>query len=76
VTGPGRRWPRAISKCNPLSYEVNALRGLLLGIPANLWLDTGVLAGATVAGIAAAPLLVPRLAQQPQAGVAPTRALG
>ena len=56
-------WLQAISKCNPLSYEVDALRGLLVGIPANLWLDAGVLAGATVAGITAASLLPPRLAK-------------
>jgi ABC-2 type transport system permease protein len=56
-------WLQAISKCNPLSYEVDALRGLLVGIPANLWLDAGVLAGATVAGITAASLLLPRLAK-------------
>jgi ABC-2 type transport system permease protein len=56
-------WLQAISKCNPLSYEVDALRGLLVGIPADLWLDAGVLAGATVAGITAASLLLPRLAK-------------
>jgi hypothetical protein len=56
-------WLQAISKHNPLSYEVDALRGLLVGVPANLWLDTGVLAGATVAGITAAALLLPRLAK-------------
>ena len=56
-------WLQAISRCNPLSYEVDALRGLLLGIPANIGLDTIVLAGATVAGITAASLLLPRLAR-------------
>ncbi len=56
-------WLQAISTCNPLSYEVDALRGLLLGIPANIGLDTIVLAGATVAGITAASLLLPRLAR-------------
>ena len=29
-------WLQAISKVNPLSYEVNALRGLLIGLPTNL----------------------------------------
>jgi hypothetical protein len=29
-----------IGKVNPLSYEVSALRWLLIGIPANLPLDT------------------------------------
>ena len=29
-------WLQAISKVNPLSYEVNALRGLLIGVPTNL----------------------------------------
>ncbi len=42
-------WLQAISKVNPLSYEVNALRGLLIGLPTNLPLDFAVLAGATVA---------------------------
>ena len=56
-------WLQAISKVNPLTYEVDALRSLLVGVPTNLWLDTVVLAGATVAGIAAASLLLPRLAK-------------
>jgi ABC-2 type transport system permease protein len=56
-------WLQAISKVNPLSYEVSALRWLLIGIPTNLALDTGVLAGATVAGITVASLLLPRLAR-------------
>jgi ABC-2 type transport system permease protein len=56
-------WLQAISKVNPLSYEVSALRWLLIGIPTNLALDTGVLVGATVAGITVASLLLPRLAR-------------
>ena len=56
-------WLQAISKVNPLSYEVSALRGLLIGLPTNLLLDFGVLAGATVAAITVAALLLPRLAK-------------
>jgi ABC-2 type transport system permease protein len=56
-------WLQAISKVNPLSYEVNALRGLLIGLPTNLALDFGVLAGATTAAITVASLLLPRLAK-------------
>jgi ABC-2 type transport system permease protein len=57
-------WLQAISKVNPLSYEVSALRGLLIGVPTNLALDTGVLVGSTVAGITVASLLLlPRLAR-------------
>ena len=56
-------WLQAISKVNPLTYEVDGLRSLLVGVPANVGLDTIVLAGATVAGITAASLLLPRLAK-------------
>jgi len=56
-------WLQAISKVNPLSYEVSALRGLLIAVPTNLWLDAGVLTGATVVGITVASLLLPRLAR-------------
>ncbi|MER7498763.1 hypothetical protein AB0L05_26505 [Nonomuraea pusilla] len=48
---------------NPLSYQVDALRGLLLGTPAHLPLDAAVLLGAAAAGIAAASRLVRRLAR-------------
>jgi ABC-2 type transport system permease protein len=54
-------WLRALSKVNPLSYEVNALRMLLVGIPSNAVLDVGVLVVAAVAGIAAASALLRRL---------------
>ncbi|MEZ0110938.1 ABC-2 type transport system permease protein [Catenulispora sp. EB89] len=56
-------WLRTISKGNPLSYEVDALRGLLIGTPSHLPLDFAVLAGAAVAGIAAASALLGRLAK-------------
>jgi len=56
-------WLQAISRVNPLSYEVDALRGLLIGIPANLWLDAFVLVSSTVVGVTAAALLLPRLAR-------------
>jgi len=56
-------WLQAISKVNPLTYEVEGLRTLLIGTSSNLWLDFGVLALATVAGITASSLLLPRLAR-------------
>ena len=56
-------WLQAISKVNPLSYEVDALRGLLIGAPASIPLDLAVLVAATVAGICAAAGLLPRLAR-------------
>ncbi len=57
-------WLQAISKVNPLTYEVEALRGLLIGTQTTLWLDTLVLVGATVASITCAALLLPRLANR------------
>ncbi len=57
-------WLQAISKVNPLSYEVEALRGLLIGTATTLWLDATVLAGATIAAISGAALLLPRLANK------------
>jgi ABC-2 type transport system permease protein len=56
-------WLRAISVVNPLSYEVNALRTLLLGLPGNLALDLGVLVVAVVAGVGVAAALLDRLAR-------------
>ena len=55
------QWLRWLSAVNPLSYEVNALRGLLIGSPANGWLDVAVLVVSAVAGIAVASLLLRRL---------------
>lgn len=54
-------WVQAISRVNPLSYEVSALRGLLIGQPTNYWLDFGVLVAAAVLGIAVASALLGRL---------------
>jgi ABC-2 type transport system permease protein len=56
-------WVRAITHVNPLSYEVNVLRQLLLGLPGNLAADFAALLGATAVGIAAASLLLGRLAR-------------
>jgi ABC-2 type transport system permease protein len=56
-------WLQAISKVNPLSYEVDALRGLLVGTQAHFGLDAIVLVCATVAGVTASALLLPRLAR-------------
>ena len=57
-------WLQVISKVNPLSYEVEALRGLLIGTATTMWLDTVVLVGATIAAITCASLLLPRLANR------------
>jgi ABC-2 type transport system permease protein len=56
-------WLQAVSKVNPLSYEVDALRGLLIGAQAHLALDAVVLVGVTAGGVAASALLLPRLAR-------------
>jgi ABC-2 type transport system permease protein len=57
-------WLQAISKVNPLTYEVEALRALLIGTPTTLWLDVVVLVAATLASITCASLLLPRLANR------------
>jgi ABC-2 type transport system permease protein len=54
-------WLRWLSAVNPLSYEVNALRGLLIGTPTNAVLDVAVLVIAAVAGIAMASAFMRRL---------------
>ncbi|UBU16281.1 ABC transporter permease [Nonomuraea gerenzanensis] len=56
-------WLQAISTINPLTYEVDALRGLLLGVPAHLPLDFAVLLVAAALGITAASVLLGRLAR-------------
>jgi ABC-2 type transport system permease protein len=54
-------WLQVISQINPLTYLVNALRGLLVDAPANLWADFGVLVGAAVSGIVSAAALLAKL---------------
>ncbi|MFJ9565743.1 ABC transporter permease [Streptomyces fuscichromogenes] len=56
-------WLQVVSRINPLSYQVDALRGLLLGTPAHLGLDFGVLAVAAALGVTAASSLLGRLAR-------------
>jgi ABC-2 type transport system permease protein len=53
-------WLHALSRVNPLSYEVDALRALLIGTPFNP-LDIVVLVVAAVIGIAASSALLRRL---------------
>ncbi|MGN9907327.1 ABC transporter permease [Phytohabitans sp. LJ34] len=56
-------WLQAINHANPLSYQVEALRGLLIGSPARLWLDYTVLVGAAALAIGVASALLSRLAK-------------
>ncbi|MFF2364488.1 ABC transporter permease [Streptomyces sp. NPDC058122] len=56
-------WLQAVSLVNPLSYQVDALRGLLLGTSAHLPLDYGVLAVAAALGVLSASSLLGRLAR-------------
>jgi ABC-2 type transport system permease protein len=60
------QWLQVVAHVNPLTYQVDALRGLMIegsveSFP--LALDFGVLAFTTVALIAVAARLYPRLAQ-------------
>ena len=57
-------WLQVISKINPLTYEVEALRGLLIGTATTLWLDVTVLVGAHDREHHCASLLLPRLANR------------
>jgi ABC-2 type transport system permease protein len=56
-------WLRALALVNPLSYEVDALRGLLIGTPSHLGLDFAVLLFSVVVGVTTASSLVGRLAR-------------
>jgi ABC-2 type transport system permease protein len=55
--------PQVLALINPLSYEVDALRGLLIYSPSHLLLDFGVLAFSVAVGETAASSLVGRLAR-------------
>jgi ABC-2 type transport system permease protein len=54
-------WLQVVSQVNPLTYLVNALRGLLVGATANLWVDFAVLIVAAVVGVAGAARLMGKL---------------
>jgi ABC-2 type transport system permease protein len=54
-------WLRVINRINPLGYEVDALRGLLIGTPADLGLDFAVLIVAAGVLISLASWLLARL---------------
>jgi ABC-2 type transport system permease protein len=54
-------WIRWLAYVNPLSYQVDALRGLLLGTPSHLPLDLAVLGVVAVLGIGTASALLGRL---------------
>jgi ABC-2 type transport system permease protein len=56
-------WLQALSTINPLRYEIDALRGLLIGTPSNLAEDLAVLLVACVIGIATSSRLLRRLTQ-------------
>src|SRR6266545_4376240 len=56
-------WIRWLTRINPLSYEVGALRTLLLGTPGNLVVDALALVGAAALGITVASALLGRLAR-------------
>jgi ABC-2 type transport system permease protein len=56
-------WLKAFDYVNPLGYEVDALRGLLIGTPAELALDFGVLILASAIMISIASALLGRLAR-------------
>jgi ABC-2 type transport system permease protein len=52
---------KVLSAINPLSYEVDALRGMLVGTSSHLVLDFAVLVGASIVGVAVSARLVSRL---------------
>jgi len=56
-------WLRKLALINPLSYEVDALRGLLIGTHAHYAVDLFALLLAVAVGITAASSLVGRLAR-------------
>jgi ABC-2 type transport system permease protein len=57
------RWLRDLSRINPLSYEVDGLRGMLVHSNATIGLDVAVLAATVLVGVITASSLVNRLAR-------------
>jgi hypothetical protein len=55
--------PNGAGKTTTIRMLTTLLRGLLIGLPANLPLDFAVLAGSSAAAITVASLLLPRLAK-------------
>jgi ABC-2 type transport system permease protein len=56
-------WLKIFNLVNPLGYEVDGLRGLLIGTPAELGIDFGVLILASAVMISIASALLGRLAR-------------
>jgi ABC-2 type transport system permease protein len=56
-------WLQVLSKVNPLTYEVDALRSMLTGVSGHVGLDFAVLVGWVVVGVVASSSLVGRLAR-------------
>ena len=56
-------WLQVVSAVNPMSYEVDALRGILLGTQSSLLLDVVVLVIAVVTSVTIAARLLERLAR-------------
>jgi ABC-2 type transport system permease protein len=56
-------WLKVLALINPLSYEVDALRGMLIGTHSHILLDFGVMVFAVILGIVTASSLVSRLAR-------------
>lgn len=54
-------WLQVVSHVNPLSYQVEALRGFLIGTPARFALDFGVLIAAALLAVCVAAALLGRL---------------
>jgi ABC-2 type transport system permease protein len=56
-------WLQPITRINPLTYEVDALRSLLIGTATDMPLNVGVLIGSSILMVTCASLLLPRLAK-------------
>lgn len=56
-------WLQPISRINPLTYEVDGLRSLLIGSATDMPLDLAVLVGSGILMVTCAAMLLPRLAK-------------